>query len=115
MEYSTARAYYFREHSDHNDTQFYHIYHSPEREGYFAELFAKYGVIDIMGNKIEVGDKIAYSISVDRSALLFIYEVLEVKENGKLKAQAIDAPNRWRTPTRASSLTFPESRALKIM
>jgi hypothetical protein len=71
-------------------------------------------VTDIVGNVIKVGDKVAYSISKGRSALLFLYEVLEIKEDGKLKAQAIEMETRWRAPTRASTLLYPESRCLVV-
>lgn len=116
MNHDLFKVYYSMEFPNAEGSEFYKLWcdSNGNKQEVYDRLRKKYGVIDIVGNKIEVGDHIAYSISKSRSALLFIYKVLEVKEDGKLKAQAIDMVTRWGTPTKASTLLYPESRALKI-
>lgn len=69
---------------------------------------------DLKGEKIEVGDEIAYAILTGRSATLATYKVLEVTEQGKMKAQQLARGHTWdnRIASRVSTLAFASDRAV---
>lgn len=69
---------------------------------------------DLQGEKIEVGDEIAYAILTGRSATLATYKVLEITEQGKMKAQQLVRGHNYyhRPASRVSTLAFASDRAV---
>lgn len=71
-------------------------------------------VHDLAGAYIEAGDEIAYAINRGGSSpVLATYKVLEIQEDGRIKAKQTRCGHRGGNASdRTSTLKFPEDRAI---
>lgn len=53
-------------------------------------------LLDLQGKEIKVGDKIAYPLTVGRSANMGIYEVLSIDWNGRKDQVRIKGTYEWK-------------------
>ena len=55
---------------------------------------------DFLGRECEVGDYFAYPLTVGRSASMALYQLIEIKPNGGVKAHKINASYGFNADTR---------------
>lgn len=113
--YHDAHRYFSYEFPDATEEQWNEFYYKHGSDAMMLDMINRHGMRDIMGNQLNVGDKIAYAVMSGRSAMLFVYEIKRINlMKGTVTAQALEHANRYSTPTKPSTLQYPHSRCLKI-